>query len=217
MQPQSTLWDFLGQIPDPRKSSGRRFSLQSILALIIAGILCGKLSLRSIARWASRLNTEQLELIGILRKRAPSQTAMHCLLVRIDTVALEKALGAWVQSLSTDQQLHIALDGKTLKGSASAEYKALHLLAAYCVETSGVIYQIGLDSKEGEITGAKKMLFEIPVCGNIVFGDAIFCQTEICGSIVKQEGEYIFAVKGNQPSLQEEITKVFEGTLSPEW
>ena len=61
------------------------------------------------------------------------------------------------------------------------------------------------------------MLFEIPVCGNIVSGDAIFCQTEICGSIVKQEGEYIFAVKGNQPSLQEEITKVFEGTLSPEW
>jgi hypothetical protein len=59
-----------------------------------------------------------------------------------------------LKSLHTTN-LHIALDGKTLKGSASEEYKALHLLAAYCTNISGVFAQIGLDSKEGEITGAK--------------------------------------------------------------
>jgi hypothetical protein len=212
----TTLWDCLGQIPDPRNPSGRRFSLQGILGLIIAGLLCGKLSVRAIARWGRRLNQDDLKLIGITREKSPSQSSIHYLLTRIDVEAMEKCLGAWIQSLTQEKNLHIALDGKTLKGSASEEYKALHLLAAYCTNISGVLGQIGLDSKEGEITGAKKILFEIPVCGNTISGDAIFCQTEICRSIIQEKGEYIFMVKGNQPSLQEDINTAFAGTISPE-
>jgi hypothetical protein len=212
----TTLWDRLSQIPDPRNPSGRRFSLQSILSLIIAGLLCGKLSVRAIARWGRRLQQEDLKLIGITREKSPSQSSIHYLLTRIDVAAVEKVLGEWIQSLTQNNDLHIALDGKTLKGSASEEYKALHLLAAYCTNISGVFAQIGLDSKEGEITGAKRILFEIPVCGNIISGDAIFCQTEICQSIVQEKGEYIFMVKGNQPSLQEEINSAFAGTISPQ-
>jgi hypothetical protein len=211
----TTLWDCLGQIPDPRNPSGRRFSLQSILSLIIAGLLCGKLSLRAIARWGRRLGREDLELIGINREKSPGQTSMHDLLTRIDVVALEKILGSWVLSLTQEKGLHIALDGKTLKGSASEEYKALHLLAAYCTNISGVLNQIGLESKEGEITGAKKILYDIPVCENIISGDAIFCQIEICRSIIQQEGDYIFMVKGNHPSLQEDINTTLAGTISP--
>ena len=212
----ATLWDRLGQIPDPRNPSGRRFSLQSILSLIIAGLLCGKLSVRAIARWGRRLNQDDLKLIGINRKKSPSQATMHYLLTKIDVAAMEKSLGEWIQSLADEKNLHIALDGKTLKGSASEEYKALHLLAAYCTNISGVLAQIGLDSKEGEITGAKRILFEIPVCENVISGAAIFCRTEICRSIVQKKGEYIFMVKGNQQSLQEDINAAFAGTLSPE-
>jgi hypothetical protein len=75
----ATLWDCLGQVPDPRNPSGRRFSLQSILTLIIAGLLCGKLSLRAIARWGRRLKQEDLKLIGINRDKSPSQSSMHYL------------------------------------------------------------------------------------------------------------------------------------------
>jgi hypothetical protein len=212
----TSLWDRLSQIPDPRNPSGRRFSLQSILSLIIAGLLCGKLSVRAIARWGRRLQQEDLKIIGITREKSPSQSSIHYLLTRIDVAAVEKVLGAWIQSLTQNDNLHIALDGKTLKGSASEEYKALHLLAAYCTNISGVFAQIGLDSKEGEIMGAKKILFEIPVCGDIISGDAIFCQREICQSIVQEKGEYIFMVKGNQPSLQEDINTAFSGTISPQ-
>jgi hypothetical protein len=44
-----SLWDFLGMIPDPRSSSGRRFSLQSVLDIVIAGMLAERNSIRSIA------------------------------------------------------------------------------------------------------------------------------------------------------------------------
>jgi hypothetical protein len=53
-----SLWDFLGAIPDPRVSFGCRFSLQSILDIIIAGTLAGRNSIRSIARWANALEEE---------------------------------------------------------------------------------------------------------------------------------------------------------------
>jgi predicted transposase YbfD/YdcC len=43
-----------------------------------------------------------------------------------------------------------------------------------------------------------------------------FCQKEICQSIVQKKGEYLFMVKGNQPSLQEDINTAFTGKFFPE-
>ena len=128
-----SLWDFLGTISDPRASSGRRFSLQSVLAIIIAGTLAGRNSIRSIARWASALKDEDLQLLGINRKNAPTQTTMHEVLIRLDEKAVEEAFSAWAKTFTEDkdkQLLQIAIDGKTLKGSKSNEYPALHLLGS---------------------------------------------------------------------------------------
>ena len=96
---QFSLWDFLGAIPDPRSSSGRRFSLQSVLGIIIAGTLAGRNSIRSIARWAKSLSEEELKAIGINRKNAPTQTTMHEVLVRLDEKLIENAFSGWAQTL----------------------------------------------------------------------------------------------------------------------
>ena len=208
-----SLWDFLGAIPDPRASSGRRFSLQSVLGIIIAGILAGRNSIRSIARWSSSLKEEDLKLLGIHRKKAPTQTTMHEVLIRLDEKLVEEAFSAWAKTFidNNDKQLlQIAIDGKTLKGSESNEYPALHLLAAYCCEISSVISQVAVDSKENEITAAKNMLFDMPLDGKFVSGDAIFCQKEICNIVLKNKGNYIFIVKGNQKQLLADIKDVFK-------
>jgi hypothetical protein len=204
-----TLWDSLGSIPDPRKASGRRYSLQSLLALIIAAMLCGKLSLRAIARWGRRLTVEQLKSIGIERPTSPSQATLHNLLVRLETNCVELAIGKWFQSLMGQMQHQIAIDGKSLKSSASQEYPALHLLSAYCVPVECVLYQLAVDVKENEITAANKLLFHIPIQGNIITGDAIFCQRQLCNEIKEKSGEYLFTVKGNQKTLQKNIQRIF--------
>ena len=208
-----SLWDFLGAIPDPRASSGRRFSLQSVLSVIIAGTLAGRNSIRSIARWASSLTKEDLQLLGISRSKAPTQTTMHEVLVRLDEKLVEEAFCAWAKTFIDDtgnQLLQIALDGKTLKGSESNEYPALHLLAAYCCEISAVISQMAVGSKKNEITAAKEMLFDMPLYGKFVSGDAIFCQKEICNIVLKNEGDYIFIVKRNQKQLLADLKEVFK-------
>src|SRR5215469_2835197 len=112
-----SLWDFLGAIPDPRASSGRRFSLQSVLGIIIAGTLAGRNSVRSIARWARSLKEDDLKLLGINRKKAPTQTTMHEVLVRLDEKSVEQAFSEWLKTfINDDRSLQIAIDGKTLTG-----------------------------------------------------------------------------------------------------
>jgi len=206
--PQS-LWDFLGQIVDPRSASGRRYTLQSILALLIAGMICGKHSLRAIARWGRRLSPEQLQLIGINRLSSPSQATIHNLLVRLKASDLEAALGKWVQAFADEGPLQIAIDGKTIKSSATEEYPALHLLSAYCTSLEGVFHQLAVADKQNEITAAKELLFHLPIQGNIFSGDAMFCQRELCERIVTNFGDYLFTVKGNQKVLFEGLQKIF--------
>jgi hypothetical protein len=172
-------------------------------------MLSGKQSLRAVARWGRRLSREQLQIIGIERSSSPSQATMHNLLVRLAPASLEAALGKWLTELAGQGQLHIAIDGKTIKSSATAEYPALHLLSAYCTSVEGVLYQLPVSEKSNEITAAKEILFHIPIGDNIISGDAIFCQKEICNSIVANKGDYLFTVKGNQAELFEGIQKIF--------
>jgi hypothetical protein len=206
-----SLWDFLGAIPDPRASSGRRFSLQSVLGVILAGTLAGRNSIRSIARWAKSLNEEELTLLGISRKTAPTQTTMHEVLVRLDAKLVDEAFSSWSKSFLHENALHhIAIDGKTLAGSGTSEYPALHLLAAYCSEISSVIMQTAVEKHKNEITVAKEVLFDMPLKGKFISGDAIFCQKDLCNIILKNEGDYIFIVKNNQKRLLADIKEVFK-------
>jgi hypothetical protein len=206
-----SLWDFLGAIPDPRSSSGRRFSLQSVLGVIIAGTLAGKNSIRSIARWAEKLTPKDLQLLNIKRNKAPTQTTMHEILCRLDPEHIEHAFSSWISNFTKDDKsLHIAIDGKTLRGSATDEYPALHLISAYCVDISAVLSQIQVSKNENEFSAAKRMLFDMPLNGKIITGDAIFCQHELCNIILKNKGDYIFVVKQNQKQLLNDIKSVFK-------
>lgn len=206
-----TLWDFLGAIPDPRSASGRRFSLQSVLGVIIAGTLAGRNSIRSIARWAKSLQEDDLKLLGINRKSAPTQTTMHEVLVRLDEKIIEEAFSAWAKTfIDENSLLQIAIDGKTLKASKTDEYPALHLLAAYCCEISSTIMQSAVDINKNEITTAKELLFNMPLKGKFITGDAIFCQKNLCNIILKNKGDYIFIVKNNQKQLLDDIKEVFK-------
>lgn len=54
------------------------------------------------------------------------------------------------------------------------------------------------------------MLDWLDVKGHIVSIDAMGCQYEIANLIIKKEGNYIFALKGNQGALLEDVKLYFE-------
>ena len=205
-----TLWDILGAIADRRGRKGRQFPLQAILAIAIAAMLAGANDLRAIFRWGRRLTPEALALFGI--DRAPCHATYHYVFQSLDGDALAKALGEFARGGGASG--HIAIDGKTLKGSRRLDAKALHVLSAFATGLSCVIGDIVVEPGQNEITAALALLKDLPLEGAIVTGDAIFCQREICQTIKDGKGDYLFVVKDNQPELKADIAESF-GDLSP--
>ena len=143
-----TLWDVLGAIADRRGRKGRQFPLQSILAIAIAAMLAGANDLRAIFRWGRRLKPEALALFGI--ERAPCHATYHYVFQSLDGDALAKALGEFACAGAVPG--HIAIDGKTLKGSRRLDAKALHILSAFATELSCVVGDFIVEPHQNEIT-----------------------------------------------------------------
>ena len=205
-----SLWNVLGAIADRRGRKGRQFPLQAILAIAIAAMLAGANDLRAIFRWGRRLKPEALALFGI--ERAPCHATYHYVFQSLDGDALAK--DAWQVRLRRRRPGHIAIDGKTLKGSRRLDAKALHVLSAFATGLSAVIGDMVVEPGQNEITAALAFLKELPLEGAVITGDAIFCQREICQTIDDGNGDYLFVVKDNQPQLKANIAESF-GALSP--
>ena len=105
----------------------------------------------------------------------------------------------------------MAIDGKTLRRSfdkATARV-ALHLVSAWAVSQKLSLASVAVEQKSNEITAIPELLKLIELSGAIVTIDAMGCQAEIAKAIVAGGGDYILAVKGNQPTLHEGIVEHF--------
>jgi predicted transposase YbfD/YdcC len=78
-----------------------------------------------------------------------------------------------------------------------------------------VLGQLAVDGKSNEITAVPKLLEMLSLKGCIVTADAINCQRAIAGQVVEQVGDYILALKGNQPSLYEDVRLFLDDPQRP--
>ena len=207
-----TLWDALGEIEDQRGRKGRQYHLQSVLGISIAAMLAGANDLIAIFRWGRRLKPEALRLFGIESGKAPCHATYHYFFQALDADGLSRTLGTFARG--EGHANHIAIDGKTLKGSRRLDAKAVHVLSAFATDLSAVIGDLTVPPDQNEITAALVLLKGLPLDGAIITGDAIFTQREICKHIRDRKGHYLFAVKDNQPELKNGIAEAF-GDLSP--
>ena len=206
----ATLWEVLGTIVDRRGRKGRQYPLPALLAVAIAAMLAGANDLRAIFRWGRRLKPEALALFGL--EKAPCHSQWFYFFRSLDADALSRTLGAF--ALAGAEPGHLAVDGKTLKGSRRRDTKALHVVSAFSTQLSVVVGDVVLEPDQNEITAALALLKQLPLEGVIITGDAIFCQREICRTITDGGGDYAFTVKDNQPELKAAIAESF-GELSP--
>lgn len=207
-----SLWDALGEVPDRRGRQGRQYELRSILGIAVAAMLAGANDLRAIFRWGRRLRPEALRLFGIESGRAPCHATYHYFFRSLDGEALSRTLGRL--TLGEAVAGHIAIDGKTLRGSRRHDGDGLHVLSAFATGLGGVIGDLIVEPDANEITAALTLLKGLPLEGATVTGDAIFTQREICRHIRDARGHYVFVVKSNQPELEESI-KIAFGDASP--
>jgi len=79
------------------------------------------------------------------------------------------------------------------------------MVSAFATQNGLCLGQAATQEKSNEITAIPQLLSLLDVKGCIVTIDAMGCQKNIASKIVKQDADYILAVKGNQPLLEEGI------------
>lgn len=91
----------------------------------------------------------------------------------------------------------------------------MHLVAAYAHRLGSAVAQLKVDAKTNEHKATLQLLKMLPLQGSLVTGDAAPAQKEVCAAILKGGGDYFLTVKDNQPTLKQDIARVFEGDFSP--
>ena len=108
-------------------------------------------------------------------------------------------------------------DGKTLRRTRrkSTKLKALHVVSAWAGHSGITLGQVAVAAKSNEITAMSQVLQVEDLHEKIVTTDAMGCQKEIAQSIVAGGGDYIVAVKDNQPTLHAELQAAFAQAAPP--
>jgi Transposase DDE domain len=122
------------------------------------------------------------------------------------------------ERLGTGAAVHIAIDGKTARGSRDGSTPAVHLVAAYAPDVHVALAQLRVDAKTNEHKAALEMLRVLPIRGKIITGDAMFTHRDVCAEVIAGGGDYILPAKENQPTLMGNTSAVFvepEAGLSP--
>ncbi len=216
-------------IPDPRRAQGRVYWLSSLLCLAVGAILCNCLSVLAIAEWAALLSPTMREALGLPIDRSPDQSTLHRLFRRLDPHQLSTALTdyfEWVSPTTPTARKHlrkrgeqaVAVDGKARRGQLQFEPSGpggactIHDIEAFCHDIGVVLAQLALDNQggEAELSGAPKLVDRVNWQGRILTGDALYCQRELCESVLADGGDYLVVVKGNQPELLWELELLFE-------
>lgn len=204
-----SLMSCLSDIDDPRKpSNGTLHDFREILVIAIAAVLSDCDTVEDIAFWA-KAKEAWLRRFLHLKNGVPSEDTFLRILRALHPKQFEDAFRRWVGGIVTALGGTLAVDGKTLRGSANDETPAIHMVSAYATELGLVLGQEKVADKSNEITAIPELLAALDLRGWLVSIDAMGCQKAIAQQIVTAKGDYLLAVKGNQPSLLAAIETAF--------
>lgn len=215
-----SLAHYLALVPDPRHDQGKRHSLAAILNLVAAAVLCGMRSLQAIAQFGRALPHQDAASLGFTHPLTPCKSTLSEVLRQVAAEQLEQQLRAWADGQTDgdgDGDEHLALDGKTLRGTADDEVPAVHLLALYAVASGVTLAQAPVGDKTNEHKAALEFLRQVPLAGKVVTADAMFTHRDFCTVVLEEGGDYVLPVKDNQPTLRRDLEALFapQPGLSP--
>lgn len=203
-----TLSEYIQRFPDHR-THGVRYRFGSMVLLVIVGYLCGRDSLIGVWRFAQTLSKPQRKRLGFRDGKLPTHPALCNAFHEANAEALCVYLSHFVLRDHPEQALHLAIDGKRLRGSKHGDHPGVHVISAFCKEVQAVVGSVEMGCTN-EIGAALDLLEKLELKGNIITGDAIFTQQELCRKITHKGGDYLFPVKDNQKPLRRAIRQTME-------
>ena len=205
--------EFLALIKDPRIERSRKHPLETILVLSLLAVISGADDFVAIERYG-KAKQQWLSTFLDLSSGVPSHDTLGRVFAMLDTMALAEAFRLWTLAMaSQSREKLIAIDGKALRRSFkhAGDHAFVHMVSAWSASNGVVLGQVKTDDKSNEIDAIPRLLDLIDIKGTLVSIDAAGTQTAIADKIVSKGGDYMLAVKGNQPTLHRSIIEHFAG------
>jgi hypothetical protein len=176
------------QVADGRHKRGVRYSVALILTLIVLAKLAGMTTTLAIAEWV-RLRAGWLsKVLPGTRKYFPCASTYSKVLRTLDAAQVNEVVtqlltraravkrcgdepSRLVGQAEREEHVHVALDGKTLRGTLgheAADQRKMHQLALYETRTGLVLKEQVVGEKENELSIVSQFLSPVWVKGRII-------------------------------------------------
>jgi predicted transposase YbfD/YdcC len=198
-------------LEDPRTGNAGLHAFYELLMIALCTVLCGGQGAVDMALFAKAKEPFLRDFLK-LENGLPSHDTFSRLFRLLDPTQFGTAFQRFMARFSTTIQGVVAIDGKVLRRSfdRASGKSALHMVSAWGCEQRLVLAQIATDAKSNEITAVPKLLEMLSLKGTIVTTDALNCQRAIAQQIVDQGGDYVLALKGNQGTLHDDVSRFLD-------
>ncbi len=182
-----SVTNYFAQLKDPRRRHRRLHLLQDLIVVALCAVIAGAQDWQEIETFG-RKRRDWLKRFLKLPNGIPSHDTFERVFNRLNPPTFQACFRQWVQAIQETLRIkHVAIDGKTLRGSGSVELGPLHLVSAWATAQRLSLGQVAVAAKS-----------------NVTI-DAIGCQKAIAQKIVDQGADYVLTVKDNQEHLLDDI------------
>ena len=196
------------EIPDTRQQGKVLHRLDEMLMVAFCAVLCDCDGFTDMEDFAQ---TQLAWLRGflVLENGAPSHDVFRNVFLALRPQALLDILTGWCGELSGK---HIAIDGKTLRGTHDAEQgrHLVHLVRAWVDECSLSAGQVVCAEKSNEIEAIPRLLEALSLRGATVTIDEIGTQVAIAEQLHAAGADYVLSFKANQKGALQAVEARFK-------
>lgn len=208
-------------LSDPRVERTRQHELLDIVGIALCAVISGAESWPAVERYG-HAKRDWLAQHFRLTNGIPSHDTFRRVFCLLDPEAFQQSFSDWIAALADSGvglRRVIPIDGKTARrsGRRGSGLAPLHLVSAWAGANHVTLGQVAVEDKSNEITAIPKLLELLDLSGALVTIDAMGCQKEIAAKIVGGGGDYLLAVKENQPHLYEDIDARFTEALETDF
>lgn len=212
-----SIYQAMQQVKDTRRKQGKRYPLALVLTYILLAKSAGETTLLAISEWI-RLRGAWLQ--GVLPQAGPhfpcAATYSNVLRAvdaeQLNQVLMDLLTRARARDREQEEQRHVALDGKTLRGTQGhlpADQEKMHQVSLYETQSGIVLKEHIVADKENELSRIQEFLTPEWMAGRIVSADALHTQHAFCLGVKGAHGDYVLFAKGNQATLEEDLRLFF--------
>lgn len=208
----TSIQEYFGGLKDPRIDRCKRHQLLDILVIAICALICGADDWVEVEAFGNAKLT-WFKIFLALPHGIPSHDTFGRVYARLDPAQFEACFLRWIQALTELLPNEvIAIDGKELRRSADrvAGKAAICMVSAWASDQHLVLGQVKVNEKSNEITAIPDLLDVLSLQGAIVTIDAAGCQTAIARKVIEKGGDYVLALKDNQPNLAKDVALLFQ-------